>query len=60
MHHLDATSIKPSAQVLALANVKKFEISTALNNGFDASASHSDATTNAKIAKFEEMQGDAA
>jgi hypothetical protein len=50
LHHLHATCIDPLAQVLALTDIKEFEIPAAFDYRLDACASDSDAAAHAEIA----------
>lgn len=59
-HHLHAPRINPPAQILALANIKQFQIPTPLDNSFDARARDAHAAAHRQVAEFKKVQGDAA
>jgi len=54
-HTLYTTSFNPSTQILALANVEAFEVSAALHDSFNTSASDADTTSYREISEFEEV-----
>jgi hypothetical protein len=59
-HHINAARFEPATQILALTDIEQFEVTTAFDDGFNASARNSDAAADAQVAEFEEVERDAA
>jgi hypothetical protein len=59
-HHVDAACIEPAAQILTLADIEQFEITTTFDDGFNSRARDSDTAADTQVAEFEEVQGNAA
>jgi hypothetical protein len=51
-YHVHSTSVQPSPEILALANVKKLQVPAAFHHGFNARASDTHTTTYTEIAQF--------
>ena len=57
---LHASALEPLIEILALADIKSFELVTTVNNGLDPDPSNSNTSSDRQITQFKKVKADAA
>ena len=57
---LHASALEPLVEILALTDIKRFELVATVNDSLNANPSHSNASSDGQLAQFEKVKADTA